>query len=152
MTTHRPNNRRPEGRDAQCWEELTPAQQRAAAWMVDNDRDHKALIREGIALSPTVYGKWGLDNLYQWAAWYKATLPAPPPDPVALIEQALPALTEQALLLLKSTLEKGKGDATAVKAAQWTLEKAYELAKAAPRTDGQQAAMAELEAVLRVVS
>lgn len=152
MSVQRPYNRRPEGRDAECWEELTSAQQRAAAWMVDNGRDHKALIREGIALSPTVYGKWGLDNLYQWAAWYKDQLPAPPPDPVALIEQALPGLTEQALLLLKSTLEKGKGDATALRAAQWTLEKAYELAKAAPRTDGQQAAMAELEAVLRVVS
>jgi len=144
--------RRPEGKDAECWEELTDTQKRAVTWMVDNGRDHRALIRDGLAESSTVYGRWGLDSLYRWVDWYKATLPAPPPDPVALIEQALPALTEQALLLLRSTLEKGKGDATAVRAAQWTLEKAYELAKAAPRTDGQQAAMAELEAVLRVVS
>lgn len=152
MSVQRPYNRRPEGRDAECWEELTSAQQRAAAWMVDTDQDHKALIREGLALSPTVYGKWGLDNLYRWAGWYKATKPPPPPDPVALIEAALPVLTERALQLLRETLEAGEGNATAVRAAQWTLDKAYEFAKAQPKTEGTQQAMAELEAVLRVVS
>lgn len=151
MSTQRPMLRRPDGKDAECWEELTPHKQRAASWMVDNDRDHQALVREGVASSPTVYGKWGVDNLYKWADWYRASKPPPPPDPVALIEAALPVLTERALQLLRETLEAGEGNATAVRAAQWTLDKAYEFAKSQPKTEGTKQAMAELEAVLRVV-
>lgn len=152
MSTRRPVMRRPEGKDAECWEELTDTQKRAVTWMVDNGRDHRAVISERLVESSTIYGRWGLDSLYRWVDWYKATLPAPPPDPVQLFEQALPGLTEQALRVLRLTLEQGKGDNAALRAAQWTIEKAYELAKSAPRTDGQQAALAELEAVLRVVS
>lgn len=152
MSTQRRGKRRPDGEDAQCWQELTAPQQRAVSWMVDNDRDHQALWREGLAAEPTVYGKWGVDNIYKWADWYRASKPPPPPDPVALIEAALPVLTERALQLLRETLEAGEGNATAVRAAQWTLDKAHEFAKAQPKTEGTQQAMAELERVLRVVS
>jgi thymidylate kinase len=152
MSIKRPVIRLPDGKEPQCWDELTDTQKRVVSWMVDNEKDHRAVIAERVTNGVAVYQRWGVDNLYKWADWYKATKPPPPPDPVALIEAALPVLTERALQLLRETLEAGEGNATAVRAAQWTLDKAYEFAKAQPKTEGTKQAMAELEAVLRVVS
>jgi len=152
MSTTRPVVRRQDGKDAESWEGLTEGRKRLVKWMVDNDKDHRDAIVAGIITNTSVYRWYGVDNIYKWCEWYRETLPKPPPDPVALIEAALPTLTERALELMRETLEAGEGNATAVRAAQWTLEKAYEFAKAQPKTDATKAAMSELEAVLRVVS
>jgi len=151
MTLKRPVIKLPNGQEPQSWEELTNAQKRLVSWMVDNEKDHRAAIAAGVTYENAVYQRWGVDNLYKWADWYRASKPPPPPDPVALIEAALPVLTERALQLLRETLEAGEGNATAVRAAQWTLDKAYEFARSQPKTEGTKQAMAELEAVLRVV-
>lgn len=141
--------------DPKSWDDLNHNQKGVIKWMVDNDKDHVAVIKEGLSSSNTVYAVWTLPRIEAWKQFYRdheqrqLTVEE-------RIDGEIESLADNAIEVMRETLVTGKGNAVAVRAAEWVLEAI--LAARAQRKPAHQApgtvhdsAERELAAVLRLV-
>jgi hypothetical protein len=107
--------------------DLNKNQKRVVRWLVDNGHEDdpiKACHAKQVSQF-TLYSHWGVDNVRKWCAEYKESLE--PSGPTRRdVQEALRAMVPSALNLLTTTLERGKGDRSAVVVAQWVLREAFE--------------------------
>jgi len=141
--------------EPKSWDDLNANQKGVIKWMVDNNKDHTFAIKEGLSSSNTIYAVWTLPRIEEWKQFYrdheqrKLTIDE-------RIDGEIESLADSAIEVMRETLVSGKGNAVAVKAAEWVLEAV--LAARAQRKDAHRApgtvhdsAEKELAAVLRLV-
>jgi hypothetical protein len=96
---------------------------------------------------------WRVTNIEGWVKGYIDSLPPTPLDLSNHVQAQLNGLMNHSVRVIRDTLVAGEGNATAVKTAQWVLDKIQSHAAERGETVGAdvQEAEAELAAVLRLV-
>lgn len=105
---------------------MTKKQAEVVQWLIEHGHELEPIqaVHAGLISTTTLYTKWGLEQLQEWIAEYKAAQP-PPPMTQEEIQRRLQALIPASLDSLEETLRRGKGDRTAVTLAQWILREAH---------------------------
>jgi hypothetical protein len=134
------------------FDDLTPLQQKLVLWMHQNGGSPWDAVRAGVCSKASVE-LWRVTNIEGWVKGYIDSLPPTPLDLSNHVQAQLNGLMNQSVRVIRDTLVAGEGNATAVKTAQWVLDKIQSHAAERGETVGAdvQEAEAELAAVLRLV-
>lgn len=126
--------------------DLSKNQKRVVRWLVENGHEDDPIraCDEKHVSQFTLYSHWGADNVRKWCAEYKQSLE--PTGPTRReVQESLRAMVPSALNLLVTTLERGKGDRSAVMVAQWVLREAFEIVPEEPAVEKELMSPAEKE-------
>jgi len=148
MTTRK----RPTYKPDTLFDDLTPLQQKVVLWMYQHKGSPWDAVRAGVCSKASIE-LWRVANVTGWVKTYEDNLPPSPLDLSNAVQAQLNGLMNHSVRVIRDTLVAGEGNATAVKTAQWVIDKiqshAAETGQAEPA--GIEEAQAELAAVLQLV-
>lgn len=134
------------------FEELSKTQKKLVLWMHEHGGSPWDAVRAGVCSKASI-DLWRVSNIDAWVKAYKDNLPPSPLDLSNHVQAQINGLMTQSVRVIRDTLVAGHGNATAVKTAQWVLDKiqAHAAESGGDVPAGVEEAEAELAAVLRLV-